>query len=280
MGVVLALLIATACSGGDGFSSPAATTGAAQPTRPLEGEVVSVEDGDTFDVLLGGAGETVRLIGINSPEDGECFSDEARAALVDLVLGEPVELLADTSDRDQYGRLLRYVSVDGTSVNQQLVADGMARSRAYPPDTAQQAALDAAEEMARAQGVGLWADDACGAAPTPGESDIAIVAAVADPSGSDEADPNGETVTIANRGTAGVDLSGWVLKDTSASHRFTFPGWFVLPPSAEVVVHTGCGTDTATDLYWCNPGSLVWNNGGDTAYLEDPAGNTISVLEV
>ncbi len=35
-------------------------------------------------------------------------------------------------------------------------------------------------------------------------------------------------------------------------------------------VRSGCGTDTATDLYWCNSGSAVWNNDGDTAFLFDP----------
>ena len=46
-----------------------------------------------------------------------------------------------------------------------------------------------------------------------------------------------------------------------------------LAPGASVAVHTGCGRPTATDLYWCNEGSAVWNNSGDTAFLLDPAGN-------
>jgi len=71
---------------------------------------------------------------------------------------------------------------------------------------------------------------------------------------------NDEWVRIRNRGEVAVDLGGWVLKDTSASHRYTFPDGFVLEAGADVTVRTGCGADTATDLHWCNGGSAVWNN--------------------
>ena len=50
----------------------------------------------------------------------------------------------------------------------------------------------------------------------------------------------------------------------------------VLEPGAMVTVYTGCGTPTADALYWCQTGSGVWNNGGDTAFLLDPNGNTVA----
>jgi hypothetical protein len=40
-------------------------------------------------------------------------------------------------------------------------------------------------------------------------------------------------------------------------------------------VFTGCGQDTGDELYWCNTGSAIWNNSGDTAFLLDPAGNVV-----
>jgi len=259
-----------------------------------QARVVGVTDGDTFDVEVDGRPDTVRLIGINTPERDECFYDQATDALADLVEGEQVALVADVSDRDQYGRLLRYAYVGERFVNEALVVQGVARSRSYPPDTAQQAVLDEAEEGARDEGEGLWAGGACGGAGsstgdgelTAGPSgdgaaaEVQIAEAVADPPGPDEDDPNAETVTIANTGSGPAALGGWVLRDTSSTHRYTFPAGFVLPPGGQVVVHTGCGDDSTTALHWCNAGSLVWNNTGDTAYLEDPAGNTVSVLEV
>ena len=242
--------------------------------------ITSAVDGDTLHIEVDGGEERVRLIGINAPEDGECFADEATALLAELIDGHTVRLVADETDRDQFGRLLRYVYVGGRFVNEVLVQEGAARSAAYPPDTAEQPTLDAAERTARDAGTGLWADGACGAAAEQGAGDVRIDAVVADPPGPDEADPNAETVTIVNAGEATADLSGWVLKDTTASHRFTFPSGFTLGPGERVLVHTGCGTPTDTDLYWCNSGSLVWNNSGDTAYLEDEQGNTVSVADV
>lgn len=41
----------------------------------------------------------------------------------------------------------------------------------------------------------------------------------------------------------------------------------------------GCGTGTTTDLHWCDTGSAVWNNSGDTAFLLDPAGNVVDARE-
>jgi competence protein ComEC len=79
-------------------------------------------------------------------------------------------------------------------------------------------------------------------------------------------------VRITNQGASAIDLTAWVLKDTSASHRYPFPRGFVLGAGASVTVRTGCGQDSATDLHWCNEGSAVWNNSGDTAFLLDPAG--------
>ena len=81
-----------------------------------------------------------------------------------------------------------------------------------------------------------------------------------------------EPVPIANVGDSAQLLTGWVLKDESASHRYHFPGGFSLNVGVEVRVHTGCGADTPTTLYWCS-GGAVWNNDGDTAFLLDDHGN-------
>jgi hypothetical protein len=69
-----------------------------------------------------------------------------------------------------------------------------------------------------------------------------------------------------------LGLVGGVLKDETASHRFNFPSGFTLDGGAEVRVFTGCGTDSGTELFWCN-GRAVWNNDGDTAFLLDANGN-------
>ncbi len=88
--------------------------------------VVHVVDGDTVDL---GNGETVRLVGIDTPEQGECGYEKAADALSALVLGREVVLADSDEDRDQYGRLLRYVDVDGVDAGLRLVQRGLAIAR-------------------------------------------------------------------------------------------------------------------------------------------------------
>lgn len=129
--------------------------------------VVQVVDGDTIGVEIADGRERVRIIGINAPEQGECLADEATALLRDLVDGEEVDLVTDRSDRDRFGRLLRYVEVDGLDAGAELVEAGLAVARRYPPDTARSDGYAALQRGAADSGRGLWAsgpcDDAVGA---------------------------------------------------------------------------------------------------------------------
>lgn len=90
-----------------------------QPSK--RGPSHSIVDGDTLDVAGPDGVNTVRIIGINTPERGECFADEAATALEQLLAGELV-LIRDVSDVDEFGRKLRYVEMpDGTAIGAVLV---------------------------------------------------------------------------------------------------------------------------------------------------------------
>jgi micrococcal nuclease len=129
-------------------------------------KVIEIVDGDTIRVLPpGGKIETVRLVGIDTPERShpsrpkEFFADEAAEALSALCRGKPVLLEKDLEEQDKYGRLLRYVySEDGRFlINLELVRKGMSRVyRRFP--FSRQAEFDAVESEARREGIGLWQD--------------------------------------------------------------------------------------------------------------------------
>lgn len=126
-----------------------------------EAIVESVVDGDTIKLTTG---ETVRYIGIDTPETKhpqkgqECFGQEASRQNAELVEGQVVRLEKDVSETDRYGRLLRYVWVDEIMINEQLVRDGYAVASSYPPDVAYQDIFREAQEQAIADNVGLWAE--------------------------------------------------------------------------------------------------------------------------
>ncbi|HEU0172079.1 MAG TPA: thermonuclease family protein [Acidimicrobiales bacterium] len=141
---------------------------------PGEAVVVRVVDGDTVVVAVGGAEESVRLIGIDTPESvardrpDECFGAEAAQRLAELLPpGTVVRLTRDVEPRDVYDRLLAYVQrePDGLFVNAAQVGDGYAVAKDYPPNTTYRADLERAERAARAAGRGLW--PACGGADAP-----------------------------------------------------------------------------------------------------------------
>jgi len=82
---------------------------------------------------------------------------EAWQANYKLVEGKEVRLERDISETDRYGRLLRYVYVDDVLVNAELVRQGLAQAKAYPPDTRYQGYLEEMEAEAREAGRGIWA---------------------------------------------------------------------------------------------------------------------------
>jgi hypothetical protein len=230
--------------------------------------LTGVLDGDSVEVMLEGTAEQVRIRGINTPERDECWSDEARRLTAELLDGAEVTLLP--AGRDQYGRLLADLWADGASVGLSLIERGAAL--AAFTDSGHPAAYLAAEEAAYEAGAGLWAADACG---PPADASIRVAEIRFDAPGPDDQDPNGEWVTLANDGSD-VDLTGWVVRDESSVHRYSFPGGFVLGAGARVTVFSGCGADRGDALFWC--AGPVWSNSGDTVLVLDPLGNVVDRL--
>jgi micrococcal nuclease len=129
-----------------------------------------VIDGDTIEVLVEDRVETVRYIGINTPEihhptrGREPFGEAARWAKEALVVGRAVQLLLDVQPRDRDGRLLAYVYVNGQLVNAELVRRGYAEVSTYPPNVQHYAEFVELQRQARSTKQGLWGDAAALAA--------------------------------------------------------------------------------------------------------------------
>lgn len=129
-------------------------------------EVSRVIDGDTFEYVdLAGQEIRVRMLGINTPEEGETCYGTGRNALSSLIGGRIVSLIGDdnTADLDKYGRELRYVSLCGSTeigeVNLQMVRGGWACVFEYFAEGLKlEAALRAAEGDAANDSSGCWKD--------------------------------------------------------------------------------------------------------------------------
>ncbi len=248
--------------------------------------VVDVIDGDTIDVRLpNGTVERVRMLGVDTPEtsasenkpyeydgitDLECLAywgEQAKQFAESNLLNKYVYIEFDETAgfRGYYGRLLAYVYVDSTDFTAELVKKGYAR--VYEEgEFAKESEYLEYQDAAILNGSGLWS---CTSSYTT--ADVRINYVHYDAYGNDHYNLNDEYVVLKNYGDS-VNLFGWTLMD-EAGHYYVFPN-IVLESGATVKIHSGCGVDTSTDLYWCSDWA-IWNNNGDTAFLYDSSGNLV-----
>jgi len=229
------------------------------------------------------------------------WGEAATTYATDELDGREVRVAVDSAAdrRDRYGRLLAYVVADGDLFNRRLLQEGYAR--VYESEFSRLEAFRAAERRARERRVGLWgalaadwtpsptatatpdggadassspdATDASSGSTATGAGGLVVAAVHADAAGDDGDNLRDEYVVFENRGDAPLDLGGWRVVD-AADHRYDFPADFVLDPGARVTLHTGGGTETATDLYW-GASRPVWNNAGDTIRVLDAEGRVV-----
>src|ERR1700761_1655309 len=133
----------------------------------LTGRVVRAVDGDTLEVAIDeGATETVRLIGVDTPETVkpdtpvQCFGPRASAFEHRTVEGRRVRLLTGVEPRDFYGRLLAYVWIDGPPrkrfLEPELLRRGLARTLTFHPNDRFAHRFERLEQKAARSGKGLW----------------------------------------------------------------------------------------------------------------------------
>lgn len=136
----------------------------AQQSQPGLYSVANFVDGDTIAVNMGGHVETVRFIGVDTPETHrpntpvQCYGPQAAAYTKSLIGASRVRLQSDPLDtnRDRYGRLLRYVYLpDGTLVESKLINGGYGFAYTQFPFEKKQQFIEA-EQTAKEAHTGLW----------------------------------------------------------------------------------------------------------------------------
>lgn len=252
-GVLLfGIILAAAASNGAPAQLPAAVT--------------RVIDGDTIEVSLDGRQETVRLIGVDTPETVhprvgvEPWGPEASAFTKRLLPpGTRVRLELDVQERDPYGRLLAYVYLpDGRMLNALLLEAGLAQLLTVPPNVRYVDLFVRLQREAREAGRGMWSEQ-----PLAGAG-VRI----------ERVDLRAEEVVLVNDGAEVVDLSGWQLISVVGNQTYRFPAGTKLKPGERLVVKSGPRAASGPGvLVWTR--QAVWNNNGDPAELRDSAGRLV-----
>jgi micrococcal nuclease len=119
------------------------------------GQVVWIQDGDSLIIKQGRKRLTVRLQGIDTPEKGQPYAEQAKRAAIRLAKNRTVRVLV--REKDKYGRTIaRVILPDGRNLSHIMVASGLAWRHIY---YAKDPALISLEAKARKEHRGLWADN-------------------------------------------------------------------------------------------------------------------------
>ena len=129
--------------------------------------VTEVIDGDTFRL---NDGRRIRYIGLDTPEEGECFAQEAKKINSDLLLDKKVDLEMDINEMDRFGRYLAYVFLQEKKekifINEFLLAEGAGEFFLDTVNLRYQDVLIQAAGKAHQENKGLW--QACASVPEKG----------------------------------------------------------------------------------------------------------------
>jgi len=138
--------------------------GAQRRTAIASYTVAAVVDGDTIEVVRDGERDTVRLLGVDTPETRhptepvQCFGPEAAAYTARRLTGRTVRLEGDVEARDQYDRRLSYVILDDERFNDELLRLGYAELLVIEPNHAHARTMLRAELEAKRARRGLWGE--------------------------------------------------------------------------------------------------------------------------
>jgi hypothetical protein len=184
-------------------------------------------------------------------------------------------LLLEGLPKEDDGDLLRYVLVEGTFANLELVQSGYAIASSMPPDTQCDALFQEAQSEAILAERGLWGPEATPTRtlrpPTATISAYGPLVVVKVSQGTEWQEPD-EFVEIYNSGTQPIQLEGWSISDNE-NHLFVFPN-FVLGPVQYCRVYTDLYAPWHCGFSYYSPGP-IWDDTIDCAYLKDRDGRLV-----
>ncbi|MBU6245846.1 MAG: lamin tail domain-containing protein [Actinomycetales bacterium] len=292
---VAAVVVALTTIGTGAVIPPAAAAQEGDFTSiPIQetGRVVRINDGDTFEMVPDGSSKPVRvrLLGINTPEvtgwqnahfaADMCGGPQAYQFLSSILpVGSRVQLRSNDAASTNRGRILRYAFARNPDTGafdvdlQRAIAQaGLAMWFALEGEATMARTYRAIVDQAQAAGAGIWNPTFCTAVEQP-DARLSLVINW-DAPGNDRQSLNAESVIIRNTGSSSVDISGWLLRDSSLESWLHMPDGTVIAPGDYRVVHVGSGTNAGKDLYMdahqpIFPNLVAGEFVGDGAYLLD-----------
>jgi micrococcal nuclease len=212
--------------------------------------VTKIVDGDTIHVKINGneKDEIIRFLGINTPEKGKEYYKEAKDFLIKNIENNSIEILRDITDKDQYGRKLRYVFYDNRLINVEILENGLATSFMLD-NLVYEEKLRNAENFAENNNIGLWIKSSSNCAECIKLKEI-----------------NAEIdfFVLGNDCSFNCNLNGWIAKD-DANHFFKINNLNAMESEKydSIIIFK----------------KEVWNDNGDRFFLRDEKGKLVVFYE-
>jgi micrococcal nuclease len=211
--------------------------------------VKRIIDGDTIVV---GNDTHVRLFGINTPEKGEKYYNEAKKFLEDLILNKTI--FVKSFGQDKYYRELGVLFLDGENINSKIIENGFANVYVLDDKTYEE---DFRESWNKCLETGKnlceKSEDEC--------ANCIIFRSL-----------KNQEITFYNKCDFSCDLKNWEIKDEGRK-KFIFDD-FILGRNQEVKIVVGNKTNSGNILYWKDE-TYVWTETGDTFFLRDGNGKLV-----
>jgi micrococcal nuclease len=229
--------------------------------RGIEATVSKVIDGDTIQMANG---DVVRLIGVDAPEKGQPYYDEVVDELRKIE-GRSVRLEKDVTNKDRYGRYLRYVFLGDHFVNLELVRSGMVYAYIVNPDSSKKTEFIEAESVARSSGSGVWRR-------SDHSNCVVLDELHYNAKGDDSKNLEDEYFVLENVCSNMVEAVGWSVRNSF--HGIDIP-MFSIGPKSKIVISSGSGENSREKIFLKRQ-RPVWSNDGDSFYLKDGLGYIVT----
>jgi micrococcal nuclease len=217
------------------------------------GFVERIIDGDTIVIN----GNSTRLLGVNTPEKGEKYSEDAKEYLEEEILNKTVVLKFTEQRKDLYNRDLAYVFINNKNINLELVRRGFANFYFPSKKDAYYLEFKSAWDECLNSNINL-----CKKSTHKCAECIVL----------EEFDYKSEKIILYNKCNFDCNLDSWMIKDEGRKN-YIFSK-IVLNQNNRITIKTGKGENTENILYW-NHKSYIWTKTGDTLFLRDNNGELV-----
>ena len=215
--------------------------------------ITRVIDGDT--AVAGN--QTIRLLGINTPEKGEKYYNEAKKYLEKRILNKTVRLIYGEDKKDLYKRTLAYIYFNGTNINKEIIEKGYGNIYFPSGKTEYYSEFFESWNNCIKKEIRLCesSEEVCG---------ICVKL--------DKIDYKNQVIVLKNSCGVDCDLYGWSIKDEGRKN-FMFDD-FILDSGEKVSIIVKKGTSNKTHIFW-EDYSYVMTNSGDSIFLRDSNGKLV-----